>query len=148
MYQLGFRVQSRELIKARDSSGSGVITLSDKDFFRYTTPKERPYSLIIFFNAKVKESAHLKMGEMFANFKVEAAHVKRAANDPQHAAAANKVFFVDMEFSKSQKSFAMLRVQAIPWILHFSPKISIGCVGASDSLCSQLLDQRHSYGPC
>jgi hypothetical protein len=124
-------VQTRELIRARDSSSSGVITLSDKDFFRYATANNRSYSMIIFFNAKVKESAHLKMAELLANFKVEAAHVRKAAKDPQHATVANKVFFVEMEFSKSQKAFAMLRVQTIPYILHFSPKLSSGCVAST-----------------
>lgn len=122
-------VQTNELLKKRDAASGGVITLDDSDFSRYAERSDRQYSLIIFMRAKGKESPHMKMDDMFANFKLASEHVKKASTsqDPATVAASKNVFFAVLEFSHSQRAFARLQVKVIPWIMHISPKVMSGC---------------------
>jgi OST3 / OST6 family, transporter family len=119
-------LQVADLIKKRDASISGVILLDDATVSRYADAPDRSYSLIIFFNAKGKESPQMKMGEMYSNFQLAAQHVKKVGREPEHKSAANKVFFVAMEFAHSKQAFARLGVKAIPWIIHLGPKLQSG----------------------
>lgn len=120
-------MQVWELKKLRDSSSSGVISLDDPTFDKYVQGSDRPYSLFIFFNAKLKESANLRMGELFSNFKLAAEHIRKVSSENEHAAAANKVFFVEMEFENSRNSFGRMGVQQIPWMIYLRGDATSGC---------------------
>jgi hypothetical protein len=117
-----------KLVQLREGSSSGVISLDDTNFPHYAASPDRTYSLVIFFNAKMKETPSLNMGQMFDSFKLTAQHVKKVAKEQEHASAANRVFFVALEFAQSQQSFARLSVQSIPWIVHLGPKAKVSCV--------------------
>lgn len=101
--------------------------MSDKNFMRYADSSTKAYSLILFFNAKSKASPQIKMPEHFANFKLVSQHVKKAAKGADRGDAANRVFFVALEFDESPRTFMRLGVQSVPWVLHIGPKTRARC---------------------
>lgn len=118
-----------ELKSRREAASHGVIDFNERDWARFGDASDRAYTLIIFCNAKSKASASIKMNEHFNNFKLTSQHVKKAAHvkGGEHTKAADKMFFVAVEFDNAQRVFAQLGVQSVPWVIHFGPKEKPGC---------------------
>lgn len=123
------RVQVKELQHRRDSVKHGVIDFTERDWERFGAVPDRSYSLFIFCNAKSKASASIKMQEHFDSFKLTAQHIKKAAQDEtsEQFNAAQKLFFVAIEFDNTQRVFARLGVQSVPWVVYFSPTVKLRC---------------------
>lgn len=107
-----------DLMNRQAQSKDGVIRLDDEALKRFAIPmpEARPYSLMIFFDAaQLRDNADLKLEHLRAEYGlVASAYVK---SNPESA----RVFFTDIEFTKSQASFQAFGVSTLPNIKHLQP---------------------------
>ncbi|KAH7314897.1 hypothetical protein KP509_21G026200 [Ceratopteris richardii] len=106
-----------ELLDLQSHAADGVIRFDDGAVQRFIKePKVRPYSLIVFFDAlQLRDNADLHLADLRREFGIMASTYIRNNKDTP---AASKVFFIDLEFQKSQRSFSLFGVNSLPHIRH------------------------------
>ncbi|CAK7351013.1 unnamed protein product [Dovyalis caffra] len=111
-----------ELRSLQSQSKSGVIHLNDQLISRFLTSTKtpRPYSLLIFFDAKQLHSkAELHLQDLHTEFSVVSSSFI-ANND---ASSPSSLFFCDIEFKDSQNSFSLFGVNSLPHIRLVGPNV-------------------------
>lgn len=107
-----------DLMNRQAHSKDGVIRLDDDGLKRFAipVPEARPYSLIIFFDAtQLRDNPELKLEHLRGEYGLVASAFVRSNPD------SGRVFFVDIEFTKSQASFQAFAVSTLPNIKHLQP---------------------------
>ncbi|MQL71908.1 hypothetical protein Taro_004273 [Colocasia esculenta] len=114
-----------ELQALRSRSPSGVIHLDDDAVSRFLTsaPSPHPYSLVVFFDAtQLRNRPDLHLPQLRSEFAlVSAAFASRHRSDP---ATLSRVFFCDIEFGESQRSFQLFGVSSLPHVRHVGPAVA------------------------
>ncbi|CAN8245156.1 unnamed protein product [Cochlearia groenlandica] len=114
-----------ELVSLRSASESGVIHLDDHGISKFLTSAStpRPYSFLVFFDAtQLHGKTELRLKELRREFAVVSDSFLAANTDKK--SDQTKLFFVEIEFSRSQSSFQLFGVNALPHIRLVSPSIS------------------------
>ncbi|EOA35370.1 hypothetical protein CARUB_v10020563mg [Capsella rubella] len=112
-----------ELVSLRSATESGVIHLDDHGISKFLTSVStpRPYSLLVFFDAtQLHSKSELRLPELRREFGIVSASF--LANN--NGSDGTKLFFCEIEFSRSQSSFQLFGVNALPHIRLVSPSIS------------------------
>lgn len=107
------------LLDLQSRTVDGVIRFDDGAVQRFIQQAEvRPYSLIVFFDAlQLRDNADLHLTDLRREFGILAStYIRNNQNTP----AASKVFFIDLEFKQSQKSFSLFGVNSLPHIRHIA----------------------------
>ncbi|KAI5085009.1 hypothetical protein GOP47_0001178 [Adiantum capillus-veneris] len=107
------------LLDLQSRSADGVIRFDDGAVQRFIQEIEvRPYSLIVFFDAlQLRDNSDLRLADLRREFGLLAsAYIRHNEGTP----AASKVFFVDLEFKQSQRSFSLFAVNSLPHIRHIA----------------------------
>ncbi|XP_074557582.1 putative dolichyl-diphosphooligosaccharide--protein glycosyltransferase subunit 3 [Curcuma longa] len=105
-----------ELKSLRSQSPSGVIHLDDRLVSRFLTSvgTPRPYSLLIFFDAnQLRSKAELRLPHLHSEFSLLSASFSAHHEDD---ALSSRIFFCDVEFGQSQKSFDLFGVSSVPHV--------------------------------
>ncbi|XP_050213141.1 probable dolichyl-diphosphooligosaccharide--protein glycosyltransferase subunit 3B [Mercurialis annua] len=114
-----------ELLTLQSQSSSGVIHLNDHTISRFITSTKtpRPYSLLVFFDAKqLHDKAELHLTDLYQEFSILATSF--ITNNPDKSAAGyGKLFFCDIEFKESQSSFNLFGVNSLPHIRLINPNV-------------------------
>lgn len=114
-----------ELQALRSRSPSGVIHLDDGAVSRFLTsaPSPRPYSLVVFFDAEhLRSRPGLHLSQLRSEFAlVSDAFTARQRSDP---ATLSRVFFCDIEFGESQRSFQLFGVDSLPHVRNVGPAVA------------------------
>ncbi|CAN7111552.1 unnamed protein product [Brassica rapa subsp. narinosa] len=106
---------TNELASLRSNSESGVIHLDDHGISKFliSSPTPRPYSILLFFDAtQLHSKTELRLQELRREFGLVSATF--LANN--NGSDLNKLFFCEIEFSRSQSSFQRFGVNALPHI--------------------------------
>lgn len=104
-----------DLLTLQSQSPSGVIHLSDPLISRLltSTPPPRPFSLLLFFDAQqLHDKSELKLKPLKSEFSLLASSFIQNNQNPN----SPHLFFCDLEFRESQKSFALFGVNSLPHI--------------------------------
>ncbi|KAJ7518661.1 hypothetical protein O6H91_20G002700 [Diphasiastrum complanatum] len=109
-----------ELVQRQADAPDRVIDLDDNSLKRFASADQpRSYSLVIFFDAKqLRSNSELHLEELRREFALLASSYFTNNEDKD---AATKVFFCQLEFQKSQASFALFGVNALPHIRLLPP---------------------------
>ncbi|XP_021637409.1 probable dolichyl-diphosphooligosaccharide--protein glycosyltransferase subunit 3B [Hevea brasiliensis] len=114
-----------ELLSLQSQSKTGVIHLDDHTLSRFLTSTKtpRPYSLLIFFDAKQLHDKHeLHLQELHGEFSLVASSF--ILNNPDNSSTSyGKLFFCDIEFKESQSSFSLFGVNSLPHIRLVGPNV-------------------------
>lgn len=124
-----------ELESLRAKSPSGVIHLDDNlvDRFLTSAPKPRRYSLIIFFDAaQLRHKPDLHLPQLRSEFALLSSSF--ATNNPAPSPAASKLFFCEIEFGESQRSFSVFGVNSLPHVRFIGP------TGGASASASDAMD--------
>ncbi|KAB5560450.1 hypothetical protein DKX38_005407 [Salix brachista] len=111
-----------ELLSLQSRSKSGIIHLDDQLISRFLTSTKppRPYSLLIFFDAEQLHSKpELHLQDLYTQYSLVSSSFI-ANND---VSAASSLFFCDIEFKESQKSFSLFGVNSLPHIRLVGPNV-------------------------
>ncbi|KAJ6397068.1 hypothetical protein OIU77_021998 [Salix suchowensis] len=111
-----------ELLSLQSQSKSGIIHLDDQLISRFLTAAKspRPYSLLIFFDAEQFHSKpELHLQDLYTQYSLVSSSFI-ANND---VSAASSLFFCDIEFKESQKSFSLFGVNSLPHIRLVGPNV-------------------------
>ncbi|KAG6754674.1 hypothetical protein POTOM_040468 [Populus tomentosa] len=111
-----------ELLYLRSQSKSGVIHLNDHIVSRFLTSTKtpRPYSLLIFFDAKhLHSKTELHLQDLHTEFSL----LSSSFISNNDASSASSLFFCDVEFKESQNSFALFGVNSLPHIRLVGPNV-------------------------
>ncbi|EEF43913.1 probable dolichyl-diphosphooligosaccharide--protein glycosyltransferase subunit 3B [Ricinus communis] len=114
-----------ELLSLQSQSSTGVIHLNDHSISRFLTSTKtpRPYSLLIFFDAKqLHEKAELHLQDLHHEFSLVASSFINN-NADQSSASYGKLFFCDIEFKESQSTFSLFGVNSLPHIRLVNPNV-------------------------
>lgn len=107
-----------DLLNRQAQSKDGVIRLDDESLKRFAipVPEVRPYSLMIFFDAlQLRDNAELKLEHLRAEYGLLATTYVKSNPD------SVRVFFADVEFTRSQPIFEAFKVSMLPTIKHLPP---------------------------
>ncbi|KAJ6376989.1 hypothetical protein OIU76_026028 [Salix suchowensis] len=102
-----------ELLYLQSQSKSGVIHLNDHIVSRFLTSTKtpRPYSLLIFFDAKhLHSKTELHLQDLHTEFSL----LSSSFISNNDASSASSLFFCDIEFKESQNSFSLFGVNSLP----------------------------------
>ncbi|XP_050213142.1 probable dolichyl-diphosphooligosaccharide--protein glycosyltransferase subunit 3B [Mercurialis annua] len=114
-----------ELLTLQSQSTAGIIHLNDQTVSRFivSTKTPRPYSLLVFFDAKEHhDKAELHLAELYYEFKILATSF--ITNHPDNSSASyGKLFFCDIEFKDSQSSFILFGVDSLPLLRLVNPNV-------------------------
>ncbi|KDP20788.1 hypothetical protein JCGZ_21259 [Jatropha curcas] len=114
-----------ELLSLQSQSKSGVIHLDDHTVSRFLTSTKtpRPYSLLIFFDAKqLHDKPELHLEDLHREFSLLASSF--IANNPEKSSTSyGKLFFCHIEFKESQSSFSLFGVNSLPHIRLVGPNV-------------------------
>ncbi|KNA09977.1 hypothetical protein SOVF_148670 [Spinacia oleracea] len=122
-----------ELENLQSTSPNGVIRLNDNLLRRIISlPRPRPFSLLIFFDAaQLHEKTELQLPTLKSEFAIVS---KSFIQNNKESSNPPKIFFFDIEFKDSQKSFGLFGVNSLPHIRLVLPHV--------DNLkTSDLMDQ-------
>ncbi|KMZ72273.1 putative dolichyl-diphosphooligosaccharide--protein glycosyltransferasesubunit 3B [Zostera marina] len=134
-----------ELISLRSQSPSGVIRLTDDIVNRFITssPTPRPYSFVVFFDAtKLHDKTELRLPQLRSEFGLLSSSF--STNNPD----SSKIFFCEIEFAQSQRSFSIFGVNSLPHVRFVGPSggASPSSSDAMDpSAFSRLADSMAEY---
>lgn len=99
-----------ELIERRDQSKDGVISFDEKSFQQFGAGKQRPYTLIIFLNAKqVMDNPQLAMPALRKEYGLASKAVKQGPNP-------DAAFFVEILFEDAPRVFHAVGANQVPYI--------------------------------
>jgi len=105
------------------NSKDGVITLDNSAFVRYTSGKNRPYSLFIFGDSRhFRKQSKL---ELESRFQIYASVARSFASQHSGKFTEGKAFFARMLFEDARESFGRLGVKGLPYISRIPPALSI-----------------------
>ena len=106
---------------------NGVISLDNGAFVRYTTGKNRPYSLFIFGDSRqFRKQSKLELEARFQTF----ANVARSFTSHHSGKSTEgKAFFARMFFEDARESFGRLGVKGLPYIARIPPSLTISANG-------------------
>lgn len=130
------------LLDLQSRAADGVIRFDDASVRHFIEQAEpRPYALIVFFDAlHLRDNADLRLPDLRREFGLLASTYIR---HNQGTGAASKVFFADVEFKQSQRSFALFGVNSLPHIKH----IPAGTAALKDAEVMEPRDfSRHAEG--
>lgn len=104
-------------------SSTGVITLDTAGFNKYAAGKNRPYSLILFGDAKQLR----KKGKLDLETRLTAFSTVAKAFASTHAGknTEGKVFFIRMLFEDARDVFGRLGVKGLPYVARIPPSLHI-----------------------
>ncbi|KAL2931529.1 putative dolichyl-diphosphooligosaccharide--protein glycosyltransferase subunit 3B [Bienertia sinuspersici] len=111
-----------ELQNLQSHSSHGVIRLDDHLLGRILSlSRPRPFSLLIFFDAaQLHDKSELQLPTLKSEFSiVSESFIKNNIDSPN----AHKLFFFDIEFKDSQRSFSRFGVNSLPHIRLVSPDV-------------------------
>eukprot|EP00270_Netrium_digitus_P021040 TRINITY_DN884_c0_g1_i1.p1 TRINITY_DN884_c0_g1~~TRINITY_DN884_c0_g1_i1.p1 ORF type:complete len:347 (+),score=34.81 TRINITY_DN884_c0_g1_i1:38-1078(+) len=111
--------RQQELHRLRQLSPDGVIHLNDQSFSRFVRANDRPYSIILFFDAvQYRESSELRLGVLRREFALVAqSYAKKYAGTENE----DRIFFCDVEFGESKNAFRHFSVSTLPHFRHIPP---------------------------
>lgn len=111
-----------ELQHLQLQSPTGLIRLTDDLLGRILAlPRPRPFSLIVFFDAAHLHDKHeLQLPTLKSEFSIVASSFIQNNKDTLDAA---KLFFFDIEFKDSQRSFSLFEVNSLPHVRFISPHV-------------------------
>jgi oligosaccharyltransferase complex subunit gamma len=105
------------------NSKNGVITLDNSAFVRYTSGKNRPYSLFIFGDSRqFRKQSKL---ELETRYQTYASVARSFASHHSGKSTEGKAFFARMLFEDAKESFGRLGVKGLPYIARIPPSLSI-----------------------
>ncbi|KAG2488872.1 hypothetical protein HYH03_012667 [Edaphochlamys debaryana] len=109
-----------ELAHLRKQSRDAVIPLDDNIWNDYVDGPSRPYAVVIFYSAQqvIEQNPNLRLDELRREFGLAATAFARGSD-------ADKVFFFEAALETSQKPFAMLQVNALPYVVRIPPSLSV-----------------------
>ncbi|WCJ20270.1 Oligosaccharyltransferase complex/magnesium transporter family protein [Euphorbia peplus] len=113
-----------ELLSLQSSSSSGIIHLDDHKISRFLTSTKppRPYSLLIFFDAKqLHDKSELRLQDIHREFSLLASSFVTNNNDQSDR--SHKLFFCYIEFKESQSTFSLFGVNSLPHIRLVGPNV-------------------------
>ncbi|XP_074307533.1 putative dolichyl-diphosphooligosaccharide--protein glycosyltransferase subunit 3B [Silene latifolia] len=115
-----------ELIHLRSESRSGVIHLTDHLLTRLTTiPTPRPFSFLIFFDAQnLHSKSELQLPTLFSEFSLVSSSFLTNTQNDDVSSSNDKLFFFQLEFQHSQRSFARFGVNSLPHIRLVLPHVT------------------------
>lgn len=108
-----------ELQHLRSESPSGTIRLDDHLLGRILAlPRPRPFSLLIFFDAvQLHDKTELQLPTLKSEFSILSKSFLINHDD------SSKLFFFDIEFKDSQRSFSLFGVNSLPHIRLVKPDV-------------------------
>ena len=108
-----------ELQHLQSQSSTGVIRLTDHLLGRINSlPRPRPFSFIIFFDAvQLHDKSELQLPTLKSEYNILATSFYRNNENSQ------KLFFFDIEFKDSQRSFSLFGVNSLPHIRLVKPHV-------------------------
>ncbi|CAL1372611.1 unnamed protein product [Linum trigynum] len=109
-----------DLLSLQSQSKSGVIHLDDHSISRFLTSTKtpRPYSLLVFFDAKhLHDNSELRLQDLHREFSLLASSF--ITNNPDNG----KLFLCDIEFKESQSTFSLFGVSSVPHIRLIGPDV-------------------------
>lgn len=109
----------KDLLKLQRKSPDGVVFLDGPAFQKYLGGRSRPYAVIVFANAvHLLQKPQLRLADLRTEFGYLA---KSYRSD---AGTLGKVFFVEIEFTKSAEVFARLNTKSLPYVFCINPTFS------------------------
>jgi oligosaccharyltransferase complex subunit gamma len=115
--------QVAELLELQRNSKNGVISLDNAAFVRFTSGKNRPYSLFIFGDSRhFRKQSKL---ELETRYQTYAAVARSFASHHSGKLTEGKAFFVRMFFEDAKESFGRLGVKGLPYIARIPPALSV-----------------------
>ncbi|KAL4521922.1 hypothetical protein Ndes2526B_g01946 [Nannochloris sp. 'desiccata'] len=115
--------RSAELMELQRNSKNGVITLDNGAFVRYTSGKNRPYSLFIFGDSRqFRKQSKLELETRFETF---ASVARSFASHHSNKSTEGKAFFARMFFEDARESFGRLGVKGLPYVARIPPALTI-----------------------
>ncbi len=105
----------------------GVVQLNDDLVKRFIVGKKRPYTAVIFYSAQQVTSSNpgLRLGELRQEYGYAAKAFLRGPD-------ADKIYFFEAALETSQQPFAMLGVNALPYIVRINPGQAISASSPTD----------------
>ncbi|XP_065879729.1 probable dolichyl-diphosphooligosaccharide--protein glycosyltransferase subunit 3B [Euphorbia lathyris] len=114
-----------ELLYLQSQSDSGLIHLDDHKVSRFLTSTKapRPYSLLIFFDAKqLHDKSELRLQDIHHEFSLLASSF--ITNNADKSSGSNgKLFFCYIEFKEAQSTFSLFGVNSLPHIRLIGPNV-------------------------
>ena len=100
-----------------------MITLDTAGFNKYASGKNRPYSLILFGDARqLRKKGKLDLDTRFNSFSTVA---KAFASTHAGKTTEGKVFFIRMLFEDARDAFGRLGVKGLPYVSRIPPNLHI-----------------------
>ncbi|KAL9236909.1 hypothetical protein vseg_011523 [Gypsophila vaccaria] len=113
-----------ELIHLRSQSSTGIIHLTD-DLLDHiiALPTPRPFSFLVFFDMAI---LHNRSELQLTTLKTEFSLVSSSflANNQHDSSTLTKLFFFDLEFKDSERSFSRFEVESLPHIRLVLPHVT------------------------
>lgn len=116
-----------ELAAMRKRAVDGVVQLNDDLLKRFIMGKKRPYTAVIFYSAQQVTSSNpgLRLDELRKEYGYAAKAFLRGPD-------ADKIYFFEAALEVSQQPFAMLGVNALPYIVRINPGQAISASSPTD----------------
>jgi oligosaccharyltransferase complex subunit gamma len=115
--------QVAELLELQQNSKDGVILLDNSAFVRYTSGKNRPYSLFLFGDSRqFRKQSKL---ELEGRYQVYASVARAFTSHHSGKLTEGKAFFARMFFEDAKESFGRLGVKGLPYISRVPPALLI-----------------------
>eukprot|EP00897_Mesotaenium_endlicherianum_P000096 jgi/Mesen1/10087/ME000074S09424 len=115
----GLDVDTRveELIKLQITAADSVIRLDDTSYRRFTGGADRPYDLMLFFDAEqLRDNPDLDLVALRREYGILATSFVKNNKGKEDA---KRVFFADAEYKQAQQTFRQLGVNMLPHIKYF-----------------------------
>ncbi|XP_021766932.1 probable dolichyl-diphosphooligosaccharide--protein glycosyltransferase subunit 3B [Chenopodium quinoa] len=111
-----------ELQHLQSGAPNGVLRLTDHLLGRILSlPRPRPFSLLIFFDAtQLHDKSELQLPTLKSEFSILS---KSFLHNNKDSPDSQKLFFCDIEFKDSQRSFSLFGVNSLPHIRLVSPHV-------------------------